>query len=545
MEPLPAAPVLRRLQPEFGWGGDLMVAGHVAVHGSGAPRVDAVFERRDGDLTITDETGTQTLGLTDLRVALDAADGAWSFTTAVAGRAIGAGTGSVVMRVPAGATWPSAQTPIQGVLEVRVDSLSAWSTWVPPGWRLGGSLHASAHVTGRLGAPDATGRITGEALSVRNFVEGVAVSDGELAIALEGTSARIERLRARAGDGSVTLDGDAALGAAPHAQLRLSADRVQVLGRVDRRIVASGNAQLDLDTKHIGFDGRFTVDDGLIDFSRSDAPTLGDDVHVVRRRPAPAPAAGSPEAALARRTAAPAPSPAARTLELDLRVDMGQHLHVRGRGLDADLRGELHITSPAGRLAVAGTVYTVGGTYEAYAQKLVIDRGQLVFSGAIDNPRLDVEATRPNLDVRVGVAVTGTALSPRVRLFSEPNMTDMEKLSWLLLGRASEGNGDDAAIVQQAALALLAGEGGRGGSLTKPLGLDTVSVGHATSGDVQSTIVTVGKQISQRWYVGYERSVNATSGSWQLIYRVARRLTVRAQAGIDEALDVIWTWRWQ
>jgi translocation and assembly module TamB len=329
--------------------------------------------------------------------------------------------------------------------------------------------------------------------------------------------------------------------------LRLRADRFQVLGRVDRRIAASGNAQLDLDTKRIGFEGRFAVDDGLIDFSRSEAPTLGEDVHVVRRRPTPAPPAGTPEAALARRTAAPPPPPsaAARTLALDLHVDMGQRLHIRGRGLDANLRGELHLTSPGGRLAVAGTVYTVDGTYQAYAQKLAIDRGQLVFSGPIDNPRLDVEATRPNLDVRVGVAVTGTALSPRVRLFSEPNMTDMEKLSWLLLGRASEGSADDAAIVQQAALALLAGEGGRGGSLTKPLGLDTVSVGHTTSGDVQSTIVTVGKQLSQRWYVGYERSVNATSGSWQLIYRIARRLTVRAQAGVDEALDVIWTWRWQ
>ncbi|HUP06609.1 MAG TPA: translocation/assembly module TamB domain-containing protein [Caldimonas sp.] len=546
LDPLPAAPVLRRLQPEFGWGGDLAIGGHVSIHGSGAPRVDAVLERRGGDLTVSDEAGTQTLGLTDLRVAVDAADSAWSLTAAMAGQAIGAGTASLVMRVPPGGAWPSAQSPVEGLLELRVASLSAWSTWVPPGWRLGGSLHASAHVTGRLGAPDATGRITGESLSVRNFVEGVAVSDGELAIALEGTHARIERFEAHANEGTVMLEGDADLGEAPHARLHLRADRFQVLGRVDRRIVASGNADADLQPKRIGLEGRFAIDDGLVDLSHSSAPTLGDDVHVVRRRPTAAPAPGTPEAIVAQRAAAgpQAPSAAARTVALDVRVDMGQHLHVRGHGLDAELRGELHLTSPGGRLAVAGTVYTVDGTYEAYAQKLVIDRGQLVFSGDVANPRLDVEATRPNLDVRVGVAVTGTALNPRVRLFSEPNMTDMEKLSWLLLGRPSEGTADDTAIVQQAALALLAGEGGRGGGLTKPLGLDA-SLGQTTTGDTQSTTVTVGKQISQRWYLGYERSVNATTGSWQLIYRVARRLTVRAQAGTDESLDVIWTWRWQ
>jgi translocation and assembly module TamB len=38
--------------------------------------------------------------------------------------------------------------------------------------------------------------------------------------------------------------------------------------------------------------------------------------------------------------------------------------------------------------------------------------------------------------------------------------------------------------------------------------------------------------------------VNETTGNWQLIYRIAQRLTVRAQGGEDNALDVIWTWRW-
>jgi len=48
----------------------------------------------------------------------------------------------------------------------------------------------------------------------------------------------------------------------------------------------------------------------------------------------------------------------------------------------------------------------------------------------------------------------------------------------------------------------------------------------------------------KRWYVGYERSLTAASGTWQLIYRAAQRFTLRAQSGAENALDLIWTWKW-
>ncbi len=93
--------------------------------------------------------------------------------------------------------------------------------------------------------------------------------------------------------------------------------------------------------------------------------------------------------------AAPAAAPASHKVAIDLHVDLGEKLRVHGRGLDTGLRGDLHITAPEGRMAVDGTVRAVGGTYAAYGQKLEIDRGLIVFNGSTDNPRLDIEATRP------------------------------------------------------------------------------------------------------------------------------------------------------
>jgi translocation and assembly module TamB len=195
---------------------------------------------------------------------------------------------------------------------------------------------------------------------------------------------------------------------------------------------------------------------------------------------------------------------------------------------------------------VNGTVRAEEGTYAAYGQKLDITRGVLTFTGPVENPRLDILALRPNLDVQVGVSVGGTALSPRVRLYSEPDMADTDKLSWLVLGRAPEGLGrTDTALLQRAAMALLSGEGeSTTDKVLHALGLDDFQVRQESEGDVRNTVVSLGKQISRRWYVGYERGVNSTIGSWQLIYRIAQRFTLRAQSGEDNALDLIWTWRW-
>ena len=144
------------------------------------------------------------------------------------------------------------------------------------------------------------------------------------------------------------------------------------------------------------------------------------------------------------------------------------------------------------------------------------------------------------------MSITGTAQTPRVRLFSDPDMSDTEKLSWLVLGRAPDGLGrTDTALLQRAAVALLAGEGeAPTDALMRNLGIDEISLKQG-DGDVRETVISLGKQLSRRWYVGYEQGVNSTTGTWQLIYRIAQQFTLRAQSGLENSLDVIWTWRFQ
>jgi translocation and assembly module TamB len=534
IEPFPLAPLLARAQPGMGWAGDLRLAARLDIRAAEKFDADVVFERRDGDLHVGAADGMQLLGLTEVRLALTAHEGQWLFRPQLKGRLLGEVDGSVRVATTPLQRWPQADAPLSGEVRARVADVGIWGAWVPPGWRLAGELSTVATLSGRFGEPRYSGELTGQGLALRNLLQGVNVAEGELRARLQGDRAVIERLRFKGGEGFAELTGEASLGRSPRVQLQLKTERFRVLGRVDRQATASGSARFTLTDERGVLDGRFTLDEGLFDASSADAPSLDSDVSV-RGAGQPEPEAGEAK-----------PQAQRRNFVLDVEIDAGPRLRVKGRGVDTRLAGSLRVTNPSGRTAVRGTITAEDGTYQAYGQKLDIERGIVAFSGPLEDPRLDILAVRPNIDARVGVAITGTAQAPRVRLFSDPDMSESDKLSWLLLGRASEGLGrNDTALLQRAAVALLSGEGeAPTDTLLRNLGIDELSV-KPGEGDVRETVISLGKQLSRRWYVGYERGVNSTSGTFQLIYRIAQRFTLRAQSGLENSLDVIWSWRVQ
>jgi len=555
LEPLTVAPLLARAQPDFGWGGDLQLGGRIDIQAT-PQRVNADIElqRLRGDLFVQDPdnpAGPQQLGLAGLRLALSAREGRWTLIEQVAGGNLGSLDGEQTVQAAPTDFWPPPEAPVSGHIDLRVAQLGHWGRWLPAGWRLGGRLDTHALVAGRVGAPELSGQLVGQRISVRNVLQGVDWHDAALRVALQGDTARIEQFQVLAGEGRLNATGQIRLGAAPQLSAQITAERFAALQRVDRRIVASGQAELQVDARSTALRGQVGIDEGRFDFTQRDAPALADDVKVGRVATEADPAAS----AAASNANARGPQ---RSNQFDLRIDLGPKLSVAGRGLATRLAGELRLTSPGSKLALHGDIHTEEGSYTAYGQKMTIDRGSLLFGGAADNPRLDIAASKRDLDdVRVGVTVTGTAQNPRIRLFSEPEMTETDKLSYLLLGRASDGLArTDLALLQRAAIALITGEDDSPG-LIERIGLDQFSVrkdesttttstssGASSSTTTRDTVVSLGKQLSRRWYLGYERSLNAASGTWQLVYKLAQRFTFRAQTGAENALDLIWTWKW-
>jgi translocation and assembly module TamB len=265
-------------------------------------------------------------------------------------------------------------------------------------------------------------------------------------------------------------------------------------------------------------------------------PQLGDDVRVRTTQTIP--------------PATPTVSSSPRATKIDVQIDLGNDFRIQGKGINTRMRGTLNLFGDSvGAPRLLGTIATAGGEYAAYGQRLDIETGVLRFTGPIDNPTLNILAIRPNLTQRVGVEITGTALLPRVRLYAQPDLPEAEKLAWLVLGRSSAAGGAEAALLQQAALALLGSKSGSmTGGLASSLGLDELSIrapsssGSASSSDTAAGgAITLGKRFSRNFYAAYERSLSGTVGTLFMFYELSRRFTVRAQAGEQTAIDLIFT----
>jgi translocation and assembly module TamB len=150
---------------------------------------------------------------------------------------------------------------------------------------------------------------------------------------------------------------------------------------------------------------------------------------------------------------------------------------------------------------------------------------------------------RKNQPVEAGVEITGTALTPRATLVSNPNVPDTEKLSWLVLGHGLDGaSRAEFDLIQAAAGALLS----RGESATlqarvaQATGLDEVGLKGSGEG-LQGAVLTFGKRISSRVYVSYEQGITGASNLVKIKYTLTPRWTVQTQAGSDSAVDVFYT----
>jgi translocation and assembly module TamB len=332
---------------------------------------------------------------------------------------------------------------------------------------------------------------------------------------------------------------------APQISLQASAERLRISNRPDQRLSISGQAEAKLQGQQLQVRGNIRADEALFLLPDDLGPQLGSDV-VVRGAPG-SPNAGQPRELRDERDARTRATPQAggRVTKLAITLDMGNDFRVRGKGIDTGVGGTLTLAGDSlAAPRLIGTVSTVGGTYRAYGQRLNIEQGVLRFTGPLDNPALDILAIRPNLTQRVGVQILGTALLPQVRLYSQPELPDAEKLSWLVVGRASASGGAEAALLQQAAVALLGSRaGGDSGGLAASLGLDELSFsrGNGSNGTVSGGAITLGKRFSSNFYAAYESSLSGALGTLLVFYELSQRLTLRAQAGSQTAIDLIYT----
>ena len=225
---------------------------------------------------------------------------------------------------------------------------------------------------------------------------------------------------------------------------------------------------------------------------------------------------------------------AGTALDLDLSLVMGDAVKIDGYGLNGTLGGSLRVRQQPGRDMRATGTLEVAGRYRAYGQNLQITRGTLLWANAeVGNPRLIVRAERSVGAVTAGIKVDGDASSPQVAVYSNPAMSESEALSYLTLGRPlTTLTGAEAQQLSASKAALNAGTGLLAAELGNRIGLDDAGV--TDSRALGSDVLTVGKYLSPKLYVGYGVSLLGTGQVVMLKYLLRKGFDIQVESSTVE-----------
>lgn len=496
--------------------------------------------RESGDWVLT---GKQPLGLRKLEFTALAASGRLSAELTAQGTRLGEWRASVTIpyvKSAAGFSIPD-RAPLTGHVRINISDLA----WLGPGMsdnlKSGGKLALEADVTGTYGSPGLRGQVRGDDLTIAWLDQGLRLQQGQLVARFDQKSLHIDTLSFIAPHdpkpkdallsglnldvepGKLSASGILDM-SGKNGNIEIIASHLPLSQRPDRWIIASGNGHASLNKNQLALGGAITVDAGLISQSVSNRPQLSDDVVITGRQTA---VRQGPH------------------LSVDASLNLGEHFYLRTSGLEARLSGQLSVRDAQG-LRVTGSIAARDANFEAYGQKLTVQRGIVNFQGPLYDPGLNILAVRPGLSVEAGVAVTGTARHPAVKLVSTPDVPDVEKLSWIVLGRAPSSTGSDSSSLLAAAGGILGGgAGGITGQLKQALGVDELSLRQNDSTSINdnplsSQIVTVGKRLSSRAFISYAQGITAVAGVTKLTYTLTPRVNIVTQAGMDNAIDVFY-----
>jgi translocation and assembly module TamB len=229
----------------------------------------------------------------------------------------------------------------------------------------------------------------------------------------------------------------------------------------------------------------------------------------------------------------------------EARLVLSDDVHIAAFGLDTNVSGELIVRkSPDQQLTAEGQIELSNGRFVAYGQRLMIEEGTLTFTGPLDNPIVDVTATRTIEDfdstIVAGIRLRGRANNLNSTVYSEPAMAEADALSYLMIGRPlAEASNSEGSQLSGAALGLGLKQASR---LTEQIG-QSVGLDELTfigdGGD--ATALVAGKQINSRLYARYAYGVFSRLGMILIRYRLSERLSLEAGSGETQSIDILYS----
>ncbi len=379
------------------------------------------------------------------------------------------------------------------------------------GRRLRGRLTLDSTIGGTVEAPQIAGGAQLAGGEFEDYGQGIHVDRLAATIRADGQTVRIASFTGRAGPGTIGASGTVGV-LAPGLP-------------VDLTITARNARPLASDTLSADIDADLTV--------KGPAASLAAGGKIrIRRADLSIPSSLPASVAVlkvSRPGDKPPPPPGPPTsIALDLTIDAPGQIFIRGRGVDAEMAGNLRIRGTSTQPQVGGGLNMRRGTVSVAGTTLNFSRGKVGFDGTGVNgkidPTLDLSADSTAGGVTATLNIGGYVSKPKISLTSVPDLPQDEVLAYLIFKRSAKELGPFQIAQIAAGLAELSGVTGSGGgpldTIRKGLGLDRLGIGSSSntaassssssSSTANAPTVEAGRYVANGVYVGAKQG--ATGG---------------------------------
>ena len=429
---------------------------------------------------------------------------------------VGTIRGNVVAQRAAG---PWQAMPVQGELHAHTDQLGLVTLYVPEIDRASGQLDGDMKIAGTLGTPLIDGTLK--------------ISSGEIDYYQVNMGLRQLAFAAKLTDNGVDFNGSTRIGSGvanargrlewhnslPYGKVNVEGSNLRVTDVPEAQIDASPKLEFNINGRRIEATGEVQVPYAKI--------VPADLTGAVR--------SSSDEVIVGQQQTDPS-----KRFEVasNITLSLADRVSIDTSGLTGRLTGNINVRSGDAEVTSAtGELNIEQGKYTAYARKLDIQRGRLIFTGGpIGNPGIDIRAIKEFPDVTAGINVRGTLLQPRLSFFSDPSLTQAQIVSLILAG----GSLESAQNRQAGAGNELLAQGGAilAQQLGSHVGIEDVSL---ESDLTNETSLVLGRYLSPRLYVSYGIALTEQLNVLKLRYSLGDRWTIKTEVGQARGADLVYT----
>ncbi len=426
-------------------------------------------------------------------------------------------------------TDPENRRNLAGNVNIRNFSLAMINPVFNRGEKAAGELNANLRLSGNAERPQVFGNMRLSGIDMEGNFMPFDMQPSQVTMNFNGMSSTLQGL-VNTKQGQIALEGNADWSQLNNWRARIAAKGSRV------RITVPPMVRLDVSPDVV-----FEATPSLFTLNGSvDVPWARIVVHDV---PKSAVGVSSDEVMLDKDLKPEEKQTAAIPINTNLTVHVGSNVRLDAFGLKAHLTGDLKVAQDKQGLGLNGQINIPDGRFHAYGQDLIVQKGELLFSGPPDQPLLNIEAIRnPEATedgVTAGVRVTGSADEPKVEVFSDPAMSQQSALSYLLRGQGLDSSGSDSAAMTSMLVGLGVAQSGQVvGKIGETFGVSNLALDTAGVGD--SSQVVVSGYVLPGLQVKYGVGIFDSLATLTLRYQLMPKLYLEAVSGIDQALDLLY-----